>query len=67
MTTSINLAQQIPDKEIRKQVARVFYGIVPRNGKMYSIRSIASNENYYRKLAEAIENNGSKKRGSRAL
>lgn len=57
----MNLVKQVPDKELRKDIVRAYYGIVPANGKTYSIKSISENENYYRKLAERIDKNSSKK------
>ncbi len=61
MIQTINLVEQIPNKELRDAFVRAYYGIVPSNGKTYSIKSILENENYYRKLSEDIERKGSKK------
>lgn len=63
MIYSINLVKQIPDRKVRADIARVYYGLIPNNGKTYSIKSILENEDYYRKLADGIEKDGSKKRG----
>lgn len=61
MIHTINLVKQIPDKKLRKAVVRTYFGIVPANGKTYSIKSISENEDYYRKLSDSTDKNGSKK------
>lgn len=57
----MNLVKQVPDKELRKAIVRAYYGIIPANGKTYSIKSILENKDYYRKLAERTDKMGSKK------
>lgn len=57
----INLVEQIPDKNIRDEVVRVFWGIIPPDGKQRSLKSILENQDYYRKKAEEVEKRNSKK------
>ena len=59
----INLVKQIPDKNLRKAVLETYFGIIPANGKTYSIKAISANQDYYRKLAKEVDNKNSKKRG----
>ncbi len=51
----INLVQQVPNKKIREDIVRVFYGLVPCDGKQRSIKSILDNDSHYRKLAERVD------------
>lgn len=64
---NINLVKQIPNKRVRDDIARVYYGLIPNNGKTYSIKSILENEDYYRKLSERTDKEGSKNGGLKAL
>lgn len=61
MIQTINLVKQIKDKKLRDEVVRVFYGLIPCDGKQRSLQSILANENYYRKVAGRVGKTGSKK------
>ncbi len=52
---------------LRLEFVNYFYGLVPGNGKTYSIESILSHEDYYRKLADEIEKKGSRNRPFKRL
>lgn len=41
---NINLVKSVPNKEIRKDVVNVFYGIVPADGVTRSIKTILNKE-----------------------
>lgn len=67
MIQTINLVKQIENKKLRDEVVRVFYGLIPCDGKQRSLESILVNEHYYRKVAGKVGKTSSKKGGSRAL
>lgn len=63
MINIIDLVKQIPDKELRKAVLEAYFGIIPANGKTYSIKAISANQDYYRKLAKEVDKKNAKKKG----
>ena len=67
MIQTINLVKQVPNKKVREDIVRVFYGLIPCDGKQRSLESILVNENYYRKVAGRVEKTGSKKGALEAL
>ena len=42
---NINLVKSISDKQVRDDIVRVFYGIVPCDGRTHSIDKLLSKEN----------------------
>lgn len=58
---SINLVRSVPNKDIRRGVLDSFFGLIPANGKTYSLESINENADYYRKLSASKAKRGGKK------
>lgn len=52
MMIDINLTRQIKDKEVIKNIANVFYGIIPTDGKTRKLTEILENQEIYRKRAQ---------------
>ena len=56
MIHSLNLVKSIPNKEIRANITRWLYGIIPADGKTRSIETILTNPEKYTKITNDIEN-----------
>ena len=41
---NMNLAKSVPNKGIRDGIVRVFYGIVPKDGRTHSLAKLLSKE-----------------------
>ena len=64
---NINLVKSIPNRKIRDEIVRVFYGIIPCDGKQRSIQAIKDNWDRYSQMASDVDKKNSLLYGRRPL
>lgn len=55
MIQNINLVKQISNKEARHNVIRMFWGIIPLDGKQRNIEDVLANQGQFAKITEKLE------------